>query len=61
MQDLRKDNALLAELIVAKELRMTLGQLREAMTEAELWIWHAYFQLQREEQEKSMKQAQRRR
>ena len=54
-------NELLAELIVAKELHMTLGQLREAMTEAELWLWHAFFMVQREEQEKAMEETRRKR
>ncbi len=36
---------------------MTLVQLREAMTPAELWLWHAFFNLQRDEQEKAMKAA----
>jgi hypothetical protein len=40
---------------------MTLGQLREAMTEAELWLWHAFFMVQREEQEKAMEEARRKR
>jgi hypothetical protein len=59
--ELRKDNGLLAELVVAKELHLTLGQLRESMTEAELMIWHAFFTLQREEERKAMDEAKRRR
>jgi hypothetical protein len=38
---------------------MTLGQLREVMPEAELMIWHAFFTLQREENEKLMERARR--
>jgi len=38
---------------------MTLGQLREEMTEAELWIWHAYFELVRQEEKKAMDKAKR--
>jgi len=48
-------------LIVAKELSLTLVQLREAMTPQELWLWHAFFELQNEEQTKAMKKAQARR
>jgi len=48
-------------MVVAKELHMTLGQLREAMPEAELWLWHAYFAVQREEEQKAMEKARRRR
>jgi len=40
---------------------MTLGQLREAMTPAELGLWHALLGLQRDEQEKAMEKAKRRR
>ena len=38
---------------------MTLGQLREVMTEAELMIWHAFLTVQREENEKAMERARR--
>jgi len=38
---------------------MTLGQLREVMTEAELWLWHAFLTVQREENEKAMEKARR--
>jgi len=38
---------------------MTLGQLREVMTEAELMIWHAFLTVQREENEKAMEKARR--
>ena len=40
---LKKEQSLLAELHVAKELHMTLGQLRREMTYQELWLWVAYF------------------
>ena len=46
---------------MAKELHMTLGQLRDAMTPEELWLWHGFFQLQRDEEQKAMEKAQRRR
>ena len=48
-------------MVVAKELHMTLGQLREAMTPEELWLWHAFMVLQRDEHEKQMEKARRRR
>jgi hypothetical protein len=38
---------------------MTLGQLREAMPEAELLIWHGFFTLQREDEQKAMDKARR--
>jgi hypothetical protein len=48
-------------MVVAKELHMTLGQLREVMTPGELWIWHAFLTLQQEENQKAMEKARRRR
>jgi len=46
---------------VAKELGMTLGQLRREMTYQELWVWITYFNLMNEEKDEAMKRAQRRR
>ena len=40
---------------------MTLVQLREVMTPAELFLWHAFFSLQSDEREKAMEKARRRR
>ena len=58
---LKKENQLLAELHVAKELGMTLGQMRREMTYEELWLWLTYFGLMNDQQEERMKKAQRRR
>ena len=44
---------------VAKELGMTVAQLKEAMSRAEILGWSAYFQIVNEEQERSMKAAKR--
>lgn len=52
---LKKDGQLLSELLVAKELGYTLFELREKMTQEELLLWHSFFILQREEQEKTVK------
>ena len=46
---------------MAKELHLTLGQLRRELTYEELWIWLAYFGLMNDKQEEQMKKAQRRR
>ena len=54
-RELKRDNLLRAELTVAKELSMTLGQLRREMTYEELWIWCAYFGLQNDEHEEAMR------
>ena len=46
---------------LAKELGMTLGQLRREMTYEEVLLWHAYFQLEHDRQQEAMKKAKRRR
>lgn len=52
---------MLAELRVAKELGITLGQLERDMTHGELWIWVAYFTLINEAEEAEMKKGKMRR
>ena len=59
-KQLAKENGVLAELHIAKELGMTLGQLRREMTTEEVWLWATYFNLQAEEQEKAQRKAMRR-
>ena len=46
---------------VAKELGMSLTEVRATMTPEELIGWSAYFQIINEEQEKQMEKARRRR
>ena len=58
---LKKDGQLLAELLVAKELGYTLVELREKMIPEELLIWHSFFTLQREEEEKTINKSRMRR
>jgi hypothetical protein len=60
-RQLKKDGQLLAELLVAKELGYTLVELREKMTQEELLIWHSFFTLQREEEEKTINKSRMRR
>lgn len=60
-KQLRKDGQLSLELGIAKELGYTLSELREKMLPEELWLWAAYFQIQQEEQQASLKRSQRRR
>ena len=48
---------MLAELHVAKELSMTLGQLRREMTSEEVWLWVVYFNYIAEEKDKAYKKA----
>ena len=52
---------MLAELHIAKELGMSLGQLRREMTMEEVWLWVTYFNLQAQQQEEAQRKALRRR
>jgi len=46
---------------VAKELGLTLSQLRTSMTAEELLTWSAYFQILNEDQQKEIEKAKHRR
>ena len=46
---------------VAKELGMSLSEVRTTMTAEELLGWSAYFKILNEDQEKEMEKARRRR
>ena len=46
-------------MIVAKELGLTLRQLHREMTYEEVALWHVFLQLQRNEEEESIKKARR--
>jgi hypothetical protein len=46
---------------IAKELGITLSELRATMTAEEVIGWSAYFQILNEEQEEQMRKARRRR
>ena len=46
---------------VAKELGMTLSEVRATMTPEELLGWSAYFKVLNDDQEKAMEKAKRRR
>ena len=52
---LRREHVLLHELHVAKELGMTLTQLRREMTYEELWLWVTYFGLMKDRNKKQSK------
>ncbi len=56
-RQLRKENELIAELVVAKELGLTLGQLRREMNYEEVHLWLVFFELQNQEREKTMNKA----
>ena len=49
------------QLGVAKDLGMSLTQLKQTVTVEELLLWSAYFQILNEDQEKEIEKAKRRR
>jgi len=57
---LRKDNFMMLQFGIAKELGMSLSDVRK-MTLEEVLGWSAYFQVLNEDQEKEMEKARRRR
>jgi hypothetical protein len=46
---------------LAEELKMTLSQLKDAMTEEELLLWQLYFSIKSKGQKKELEKAKRRR
>ena len=58
--ELRKDNLMMLQFGIAKELGMSLSQVRQ-MTLEEVVGWSAYFQVLNENQEKEMEKIRRRR
>jgi hypothetical protein len=59
--ELRKDNWLMLQFGVAKELGLSLTEVRTTMTAEELLGWSAYFQILNEDQQKEIEKAKRRR
>ena len=59
--ELKKDNQLLAELVVAEKLGYTLNELRERIVPEELHLWLLFYELRADEEKKVMEQAKRRR
>jgi polyphosphate kinase 2 (PPK2 family) len=58
-RELSKDNLLLLQLGVAKELGYSLARLNQEVTLEELLIWSSYFDIQNEEQDRRLKQRRR--
>ena len=56
-EELKKDNFLLLQLGVAKELGYTLQELNQKITQEELVMWSVYFDLLNDEQEKNNRRA----
>ena len=57
VKELKADGDLLFQMQLARELHMTLGQLRERMTNEEMMLWGIYFQVQAEEDRKQQNKA----
>ena len=56
---LKNDGLLLQEMIVAEKLGYCLNDLRERMTEEELYLWAAFYELRAEEEKRVMDRAKR--
>jgi len=61
VKELKADNWMMLCFGVAKELGMTVQQLRQSVTPEELIGWSAYFQILNEQQEEAMRKARSRR
>jgi hypothetical protein len=46
---------------LAEELKMTLSQLKDAMTEEEVLLWQLYYSIKNKRQKEEMEKAKRRR
>ena len=57
--ELRKDNYLMLQFYVAKELGLTLHTLRTTMTDMEILGWNAYLSIQADEERKAIEKAKR--
>ena len=60
-EQLKADNKLRFQLYLASELHMTLGDLRERITDEELVLWSAYYELLNKEREAAQRKAMSRR
>lgn len=56
-EQLRKDTYMMLQFFVAKELGLTLNELRARMTETEILGWNAYFNIQADEERKAYERA----
>lgn len=54
---LRKDTYMMLQFFVAKELGLTLNELRARMTDTEILGWNAYFNIQADEERKAYEKA----
>ena len=61
VDQLKDEPKLRFELFLAKELHMTLRDLRERVTEEELMLWSSYYELENKEQEQARRRAMNRR
>ena len=47
----------MVELVVAEKLHKTLGELREQVVPAELWLWMAYLGVRQDEERAAINKA----
>lgn len=47
----------MVEMVVAEKLHKTLNELREQVTDAELWLWMAYFGVRNDDERKALEKA----
>ena len=56
-KELEFDSRLMFQLSLAEELKMTLAQLKESMTDEEMLLWSAYFRIKKRQHDKMMEDA----
>ena len=54
---LESDSRLMFQLALAEELKMTLSQLKESMTDEEMILWSAYFKIKKRNNDKLIEDA----
>jgi hypothetical protein len=54
---LEADSRLMFQLALAEELKMTLSQLKESMTDEEMILWNAYFKIKKRNNDKLIEDA----
>jgi hypothetical protein len=59
--ELEKDSRLYFQMQLAEELKMTLSDLKEKVTEEEMILWQLYYSIKSRKQKEEMEKAKRRR
>lgn len=58
---LEKDGRLMFQLSLAEELKLTLSELKEKVTDEELMLWSLYFNIKNRRHQQELEKAKRRR